>query len=220
MPKEITIKLQQYVLNTENGIKKPHRGCRAGRSIKDGNPLRNMKLSKSQNSNSRINQTSKCSSVSIDDKTRPIVHNTYEWFTPRKRKQNRVKSSSNITNPITFSNRFSILLEPIDGLVQSQTTSVIANPPGGTIIHMSREPDSTTTLVGNTSGSLDGTIQTEDTDNAVAPHIDTDSSANYLYHSNIFTLCVGNVQSYRYRYHSNIFTICWKYNKHYNSLYT
>ncbi len=59
---------------------------------------------------------------------------------------------------------------------------------------MSREPDSTTTLVSNNSGSLDGTIHTEDTDNAGAPHIDKCSSANYLYHSNIFTLCVGNVQ--------------------------
>ncbi len=42
---------------------------------------------------------------------------------------------------------------------------------------MSREPDSTTTLVGNKSGSLDGTIHTEDTDNARAPHIDKYSSA-------------------------------------------
>ncbi len=59
---------------------------------------------------------------------------------------------------------------------------------------MSREPDSTTTLVGNTSGSLDGTIHTKYTDNARAPHIDKCSSANYLHHSNIFTLSVGNVQ--------------------------
>ncbi len=57
------------------------------------------------------------------------------------------------------------------------------------------EPDSTTTVVGNTSGSLDSTIHTEDTDNAGAPQIDKYSSANYLYHSNIFTLCVDNVQS-------------------------
>ncbi len=82
LPKEITIKLQQYVLNTENGTKKTHRGCRAGRSIKEGKPPRNMKLSKNKKSNSRINQTSICSSVSIDGKTRPIVHNTHEWFTP------------------------------------------------------------------------------------------------------------------------------------------
>ncbi len=59
---------------------------------------------------------------------------------------------------------------------------------------MSREPDSTTTLVSNKSGSLDGTKHTENTDTAGAPHIDKYSSANYLYHSNIFTLCVGNVQ--------------------------
>ncbi len=83
---------------------------------------------------------------------------THEWFTPRKSKQNRIKSNSKITNPITLSNRFSILLEPNDDPVQSQTIPGIANPPGGTIIHMSREPDSTTTLVGNNSGSLDGTI--------------------------------------------------------------
>ncbi len=57
------------------------------------------------------------------------------------------------------------------------------------------EPDSTITLVGNNSGSLDGTIYTEDSDNAGAPHIDKCSSANYLHHSNIFTLFVGNVQS-------------------------
>ncbi len=62
-----------------------------------------------------------------------------------------IKSNSKITNPITFSIRFSILLEPIDDLVQFQTIPGIANPPGGTIIHMSREPDSTTTLVGNKS---------------------------------------------------------------------
>ncbi len=79
--------------------------------------------------------------------------------------------------------------------MQSQTIPGIANPPGDTIIHMSREPDSTTTLVGNTSGSLDGTIHTEDTDNAGAPDIDKYSSANYLHYSNIFTLCVDNVQS-------------------------
>ncbi len=97
-----------------------------------------------------------------------------------------------ITNPITLSNRFSILLEPIDAIA---TIPGIANPPGDTIIHMCREPDSTTTLVGNKSGSLDGTINTEDTDNAGTPHIDKCSSANYLHHSNIFTLCVGNVQS-------------------------
>ncbi len=78
LPKEITIKLQQYVLNTENDIKKTHRGCRAGRIIKEGKHPRNVKLSKNKNSNSRINQTSKCSSVSIDGKTRHIVHNTYE----------------------------------------------------------------------------------------------------------------------------------------------
>ncbi len=35
LSKGITIKLQQYVLNTENGTKKTHRGCRAGRSIKE-----------------------------------------------------------------------------------------------------------------------------------------------------------------------------------------
>ncbi len=133
--------------------------------------------------------------MSIDGKTRPIVHNTHEWFTPQKNKQNRIKSNSKITNPITLSNRFSILLGPIDDTVQPQTIPGIANPPGGTIIHMSRELDSTTTLVGNKSGSLDGTIHTEDTNNAGAPHIDKYSSANYLYHSNIFTLCVGNVQS-------------------------
>ncbi len=154
-----------------------------------------MKLSKNQNSNSRINQTCKCSSVSIDGKTNPIVHNTYEWFTPRKSKQNRVKSNSKITNPITLSNRFNILLEPIDDPVQSQTTPVIANQSSGTIIHMSREPDSTTTLVVNISGSLDGTVHTDDTDNTGASHIHKCSSANYLHHLNIFTLCVGNVQS-------------------------
>ncbi len=60
---------------------------------------------------------------------------------------------------------------------------------------MSREPESTTTLVGNNSGSLDGTIHTEDTDNAGATHIDKCSSAMYLHHSNIFTLFVGNAQS-------------------------
>ncbi len=38
LSKEITINLQQYVLNTENGNKKTHRGCRAGRSIKEGKP--------------------------------------------------------------------------------------------------------------------------------------------------------------------------------------
>ncbi len=76
-----------------------------------------------------------------------------------------------------------------------QTKPGIATPPGGTIIHMSREPNNTTTLVGNKSGSLDGTIHTEDTDNAWAPQIHKYSCANYLYHSNIFTLCVGNVQS-------------------------
>ncbi len=43
--------------------------------------------------------------------------------------------------------------------------------------------------------SVTGTIHIEDTDNAGAPHIDKYSSAKYLYHSNIFTLCVGNVQS-------------------------
>ncbi len=37
---------------------------------------------------------------------------------------------------------------------------------------MSREQDSTTTLGSNKFGSLDGTIHTEDTDNAGAPHID------------------------------------------------
>ncbi len=79
--------------------------------------------------------------------------------------------------------------------MQSQMIPSIANPPGGTIIHMSGEPDITTILVGNKSGSLDGTIHTEDTDNAGAPHIDKYSSANYLYHSNIFTIWVGNVQS-------------------------
>ncbi len=60
LPTEITIKLQQYILNTENGIKKTHRGCRAGKSIKDCKPPRNMKPSKNKNSNSRIKQTSKC----------------------------------------------------------------------------------------------------------------------------------------------------------------
>ncbi len=84
-----------------------------------------------------------------------------------------------ITNPITFSNRISILLEPIDDLVQSQTIPGIANPPGCTVIHTSREPNSTNTLVGNKFGLLDGTIHTEDTQ----------------YHSNTFTFCVGNVQS-------------------------
>ncbi len=79
--------------------------------------------------------------------------------------------------------------------MQSHTIPGITNQPGGTIIHMGREPDSTTTLVGNMFGSLDGTIRTEDTDTAGAPHIDKYSSANYLYHSNIFTLYVGNVQS-------------------------
>ncbi len=110
--------------------------------------------------------------MSIDGKTRPIVHNTHEWFTPRKSKQNRIKSNSKITNSITLSNRFSILHESIDNPVQSKTIPGIANPPDGTIIQMSREPDSTTTLVGNNSGSLDGTIHTKDTDNAGAPHID------------------------------------------------
>ncbi len=71
LPKEITIK---YVLNTANGIKKTHRGCRAGRSIKEGKLLRNMKLSKNKNSNYRINQTFKCSSVSIEVK---ITLNVY-----------------------------------------------------------------------------------------------------------------------------------------------
>ncbi len=112
-----------------------------------------------------------------------------------KSKQNRINSNSKITNPITLSNRFSILLEPIDDPVQSQTIPCITNPPGVTIIHISRELDNTTTIVGNKSGSLDGTIYIEDTDNAGAPHIDKYSSANYLYHSNIFKLCVGNVHS-------------------------
>ncbi len=125
LSKEITIKLQQYLLNTQNGIKKTHRGCRAGRSIKEGKPSWNMKLSKNKNCNSRMNQTFKCSIVSIDGKTKPIVQNMYEWFTPRKSKQNRVKSNSKITNPITLSNRFSILLEPIDDSVQSQTIPVV-----------------------------------------------------------------------------------------------
>ncbi len=49
--------------------------------------------------------------------------------------------------------------------------------------------------VGNNSGSLDGTIHTEDTDNEGAHHIDKCSSTNDLHHSNFFTLCVGNVQS-------------------------
>ncbi len=151
-----------------------------------------MKLSKNINSNSRINQTSKWLS---DHKTRLIVHNIYEWFCPRKSKQNRVKSNSKITNPITLSNTFSILLDPIDDPVQSQTIPGIANPPGCTIIQISREPYITTTLVGNNSGSLDGTIDTEDTDNAGTPHIHKCSSANYLHQSNIFTLCLGNVQS-------------------------
>ncbi len=163
--------------------------------LTESKPARNMKLSKNKNSNSRIDQTSKCSSVSIDGKTRPIMHNTYRWFTPRKSKQNGVKSNSKITNPIILRNRFSIFLEPIDDPVQFQTIPGIANLPGGTIIHMGREPDSTTTLVGNNSDSLDGTIYTEDTDNAEAPHIDKCSSVNYVHHSNIFTLCVGNVQS-------------------------
>ncbi len=95
----------------------------------------------------------------------------------KKSKQNRVKSNSKITNPITLSNRFNILLEPIDDPVQSQTIPGIANPPGGTIIYMSREPDSITTLVGSKSGSLDDTMHTEDTDNAGAPHIDKYSSS-------------------------------------------
>ncbi len=102
--------------------------------------------------------------------------------------------NSKIINPITLNNRFSIILEPIDDPVQSQTIPSIDNPPGGTIIHMSREPDSTTTLVGNNSGLLDGTIHTEDTDNAAAPNIDKCSSVNYLHHSNIFALCVSNAQ--------------------------
>ncbi len=55
LPNGITIKLQQYVLNTENGIKKIHRGCRAGKSIKEGKPPRNMKLTKNKNNNVRIN---------------------------------------------------------------------------------------------------------------------------------------------------------------------
>ncbi len=75
---------------------------------------------------------------------------------PKKSKQNRIKSNSKKTNPITLSNRFSILLEPIDDPVQSQTVPGITNH--HTIIHMSREPDSTSTLVGNMSGSLDSTI--------------------------------------------------------------
>ncbi len=108
----------------------------------------------------------------------------------KKKKQNRIKSNFKITNPITLSNRFSILLEPIYDPVQSQTIPCIANPPGGTIIHMSREPDSTTKLVCNKFGSQDGTIHTEDTDNVGAPHIDKYGNVNYLYHSNIFTLCV------------------------------
>ncbi len=37
LPKEITTKLQQYVLNTENGTMKTHRGCRAG-NIKESKP--------------------------------------------------------------------------------------------------------------------------------------------------------------------------------------
>ncbi len=114
---------------------------------------------------------------------------------PTKSKQNRIKSNSKITNPITLNNRFSILLEPIYDPVQSQTIPGIGNPPGGIIIHMSKEPYSTTKLIDNKSGLLDGTLHTEDTDNAGTPHIDTYSSATYLYHSNIFTLCVDNVQS-------------------------
>ncbi len=120
--------------------------------------------------------------MSIDGKTRPMVHNMHEWFTLRKSKQNRIKSNSKITNPITLSNRFSTLLESIDDLVQSQTIQIL-------LIHqvapsyISREPDGTTTLVGNKSGSLDDTIHTEDTDNTGAPHIDKYSSANYLYYS-------------------------------------
>ncbi len=124
-----------------------------------------MKLRKNKNIYSRINQTSKCSSVSIDGKTRSIVHNTYKWFTPRKRKQDRVKSNSKITNPITLSNKFSIFLEPIDDPVQSQTIPGIANPSGGSIIQISEESDSTITLVDNNSSSVDGTMHREDIDN-------------------------------------------------------
>ncbi len=105
-------------------------------------------------------------------------------------KVNKIRSNPILRSQITLSNRFSILLEPVDDPLQSQTTPHIANTPGGTIIHMSREPDSTTTLVVNMSGSLNGTIHTGDTDTAGAPHIDKYSSANYLYHSKIFiTLC-------------------------------
>ncbi len=70
--------------------------------------------------------------------------------------------------------------------MQSHTISGIANPPGDTIIHMNREPDSTSTLVGNNSRSLDGTIHTEDTDNAGAPHIDKCSNASVKH---LHTLC-------------------------------
>ncbi len=63
--------------------------------------------------------------MSIDGKTMPIAHNMSKWFTPRRSKQNRVKSNSKTTNQITLSNRFNILLEPIDDLVQSQTICLV-----------------------------------------------------------------------------------------------
>ncbi len=66
----------------------------------------------------------------------------------------RSQIQSHLVIDLAFS--FNLLMQ----LVQSQTIPDIANPPGGTIIHMSREPDSTTTLVCNNSGSLDGTIHT------------------------------------------------------------
>ncbi len=52
--------------------RKPIDGAELEEIFKRVNPPRNMKLSKNKNSNSRINQTSKCSSVSIDGKTRPM----------------------------------------------------------------------------------------------------------------------------------------------------
>ncbi len=54
----------------------------------------------------------------------------------------------------------SIILDPIDDPVQSQTIPGIANPLGGTVIHMSRELDSTTTLVGNKSCVTDNAMET------------------------------------------------------------
>ncbi len=59
-------------------IRKQLTGSKAilyGRSIKKGKPLRNIKLSKNNNSNSRINQTSKCTSGLPQEKVDKIGSN-------------------------------------------------------------------------------------------------------------------------------------------------